>query len=281
MKGNPLMTAAVVGGICIGMFFFSCHRKSRRGARWRGAGSQGGFQGAAARVSAYRGSLTDAVRLQLYALYKQGTVGPCTGTRPGRMDVVGRAKWDAWAGIQEVGRVEAQRQYRQLVEATLPKDGTQQAPQQDNGMDVGDSFSGFGGPIFGTLIIEPPEQDAADKAKNALPEDAIISLAKKGDVKEVEALLQQGTEINFVDGDGRSALYWAADSGKLDLVQALLKHGADPQIQDEEGMTALHCAAVCEHEQICRALVADGANPDLEDKNGESARELFHEDWKL
>lgn len=35
--------------------------------------------------------------LQLYALYKQATVGDATGSRPGIFDVKGRAKWDAWA----------------------------------------------------------------------------------------------------------------------------------------------------------------------------------------
>ena len=35
--------------------------------------------------------------LDLYSLYKQGTVGDVTGSRPGMLDFVGRAKFDAWA----------------------------------------------------------------------------------------------------------------------------------------------------------------------------------------
>jgi acyl-CoA-binding protein len=35
--------------------------------------------------------------LELYALYKQATVGDVSGSRPGMLDFKGRAKYDAWA----------------------------------------------------------------------------------------------------------------------------------------------------------------------------------------
>ncbi|MBK7415263.1 MAG: acyl-CoA-binding protein [Dechloromonas sp.] len=38
--------------------------------------------------------------LRLYSLYKQGSVGDVTGKRPGFTDLVGRAKYDAWATMQ-------------------------------------------------------------------------------------------------------------------------------------------------------------------------------------
>jgi diazepam-binding inhibitor (GABA receptor modulating acyl-CoA-binding protein) len=40
------------------------------------------------------------VLLQLYALYKQGSEGDVEGKRPGFTDMVGRAKYDAWAAIK-------------------------------------------------------------------------------------------------------------------------------------------------------------------------------------
>lgn len=36
-------------------------------------------------------------KLELYALYKQATEGDVKGSRPGMLDMVGRAKYDAWA----------------------------------------------------------------------------------------------------------------------------------------------------------------------------------------
>jgi diazepam-binding inhibitor (GABA receptor modulator, acyl-CoA-binding protein) len=34
--------------------------------------------------------------LELYGLYKQATVGDCNTSKPGILDFVGKAKWDAW-----------------------------------------------------------------------------------------------------------------------------------------------------------------------------------------
>jgi diazepam-binding inhibitor (GABA receptor modulator, acyl-CoA-binding protein) len=55
------------------------------------------------------------VLLQLYALYKQGTQGDATGSRPGMFDVVGRAKHDAWKGLAGTDPQDAQRRYVELV----------------------------------------------------------------------------------------------------------------------------------------------------------------------
>jgi len=54
--------------------------------------------------------------LQLYGLYKQATEGDARGSRPGMLDPVGRAKWDAWAARQGTSRDEAKRLYASLVE---------------------------------------------------------------------------------------------------------------------------------------------------------------------
>jgi len=49
--------------------------------------------------------------LFLYAHYKQGTDGDNTGKRPGMMDMVGRAKYDAWAKISGLSNDDAQAKY--------------------------------------------------------------------------------------------------------------------------------------------------------------------------
>ena len=55
--------------------------------------------------------------LRLYALYKQGSVGDPTGARPGMMDFVGRAKYDAWADIAGMSQDDAMTAYIDLVES--------------------------------------------------------------------------------------------------------------------------------------------------------------------
>lgn len=55
------------------------------------------------------------VLLQLYALYKQATDGDVEGKRPGFTDMVGRAKYDAWAAIKGTARDAAMARYIELV----------------------------------------------------------------------------------------------------------------------------------------------------------------------
>jgi len=53
--------------------------------------------------------------LKIYALYKQGSVGKVEGRRPGFTDLIGRAKYDAWAKLEGLSREEAMQQYIALI----------------------------------------------------------------------------------------------------------------------------------------------------------------------
>ena len=55
--------------------------------------------------------------LQIYALYKQATAGDAEGKRPGFGDMVGRAKYDAWAAIKGTGKDDAMQRYIALIES--------------------------------------------------------------------------------------------------------------------------------------------------------------------
>ena len=55
------------------------------------------------------------VLLQLYALYKQATDGDVEGKRPGFTDMVGRAKYDAWAAIKGTTSDSAMARYVELI----------------------------------------------------------------------------------------------------------------------------------------------------------------------
>lgn len=59
----------------------------------------------------------NATLLRLYALYKQATVGDVEGKRPGFTDMVGRAKYDAWAAIKGTAGDQAMTDYIALVES--------------------------------------------------------------------------------------------------------------------------------------------------------------------
>eukprot|EP01034_Spumella_vulgaris_P028573 gene28573-35456_t len=48
--------------------------------------------------------------LKIYALFKQGSAGDVEGARPGFTDMVGRAKYDAWAALKGTSQDEAKQQ---------------------------------------------------------------------------------------------------------------------------------------------------------------------------
>lgn len=75
------------------------------------------FQEASVAVKTLAERPSNAVLLQLYALYKQGSEGDAKGDRPGMTDFVARAKFDAWAALAGTERDTAQRQYISLVDS--------------------------------------------------------------------------------------------------------------------------------------------------------------------
>ncbi|MDQ5903002.1 MAG: diazepam-binding inhibitor receptor modulator, acyl-CoA-binding protein [Pseudomonadota bacterium] len=57
----------------------------------------------------------NATLLKLYSLYKQGSSGDVEGKRPGFTDMVGRAKYDAWAELKGTLPDAAMQQYIDLI----------------------------------------------------------------------------------------------------------------------------------------------------------------------
>jgi diazepam-binding inhibitor (GABA receptor modulator, acyl-CoA-binding protein) len=59
----------------------------------------------------------NATLLQIYSLFKQATEGDVQGSRPGMLDMVGRAKYDAWAKIKGKSEADAMKEYVDLIES--------------------------------------------------------------------------------------------------------------------------------------------------------------------
>lgn len=53
--------------------------------------------------------------LKIYSLFKQATEGDNTGKRPGFTDLVGRAKFDAWAELKGTSKDKAMQDYIALI----------------------------------------------------------------------------------------------------------------------------------------------------------------------
>ena len=59
----------------------------------------------------------NATLLKIYSLYKQGSIGDNAEKKPGFADMVGRAKWDAWAKLKGTSSDDAKQQYIELIES--------------------------------------------------------------------------------------------------------------------------------------------------------------------
>jgi acyl-CoA-binding protein len=75
------------------------------------------FDAAAADSKNLREAPGNDVKLKMYGLFKQGGAGDVTGPRPGFADLVGRAKYDAWAALKGTSTEDAMQQYIDLVES--------------------------------------------------------------------------------------------------------------------------------------------------------------------
>lgn len=61
--------------------------------------------------------------LEIYALYKQATVGDINTERPGMLDFKGKAKWDAWQHKKGTDAEKAKQDYVNKVAELVGKVG--------------------------------------------------------------------------------------------------------------------------------------------------------------
>jgi len=104
------------------------------------------------------------------------------------------------------------------------------------------------------------------------PETTLAEAVKTGDHETARALLRAGAPVNAAEGDGMTALHWAASKGKLALVKLLIDAGANVHATTRLGnYTPLLLAAEHGHAGAIQALLAAGAKVDAVDSTGTSA----------
>jgi ankyrin repeat protein len=89
-------------------------------------------------------------------------------------------------------------------------------------------------------------------------------------------LLEQKTNIDAQDDQGRTALRRAVTEKRLNIVTTLLISGALVNLQDTDQKTPLHEAACSGHEGFVRALLKYGADPVARDGSGKSSLDYTH-----
>jgi acyl-CoA-binding protein len=221
------------------------------------------FQAATLYVKSLKSkALTDEQKLIFYALFKQATVGPWTPSypKPGWLDFVGQAKYNAWVRLGPMTCAEAMATYIETLNKLFPnwRDG-----DEGNSSDSsGGSQSGGAMNAVSTVKVHISDQISPDSTD---PFDCV----QRNDIAGVYGALESRFDANFVDEGGASLLHWASDGDHVDLITTLLvKYSAKVDIRDNMGQTPLHYAAICENLNAARVLLQHGASlhgcPDLE-----------------
>ncbi|XP_005355094.1 enoyl-CoA delta isomerase 2, mitochondrial isoform X1 [Microtus ochrogaster] len=96
--------------------------------------SQQDFENAVNQVKLLKKDPGNQVKLQLYALYKQATDGPCNVSKPGVFDLVNKAKWEAWNALGSLPKETARQNYVDLVSSLSPS--SEASNQGKSGADV-------------------------------------------------------------------------------------------------------------------------------------------------
>ena len=87
--------------------------------------------------------------------------------------------------------------------------------------------------------------------------DAVMA----GDVAAVRAMLKNGADVNGAQGDGMTALHWAAMKGQTEIAQMLIYAGANHAATTRLGAyTPLHLAAKTGSAPVVDLLVSAGAH---------------------
>jgi ankyrin repeat protein len=100
-------------------------------------------------------------------------------------------------------------------------------------------------------------------------ESPIADAAARGDREAVKALLKQAADVNAAQGDGMTALHWAALNGDVDLTQMLIVAGANVRATTRLGSyTPLYLASQKGNGRVIQALLKGGSDVKAGTTNG-------------
>ena len=114
----------------------------------------------------------------------------------------------------------------------------------------------------------------ASSLGSAAPVDLrLIEAVKNRDLESVRALLKQRparVDVNATQGDGATALHWAAHRDDLAIANLLIRAGARANVANDLGATPLHVACTNRSAPMVERLLAAGASAKAALLNGET-----------
>jgi len=270
MHNSKLLLAAGVGIVIVGVgisLFLGRKRKSKPDAMNKKIVSPPrNFQQARDFVSEnaeWISSLPDTTQLQLYALFKQVTMGMNTTAKPSALNFVAVAKWTAWAELGQLTSLDAEARYVHLLHELLTvarrNDGQKPKAAQER---------------IGKTVSTPVE------AQDESPDD-IFSFSSSGDVAAVQSFLRGKGDVNAQDEAQMTPLHWAVSHrspGNTAVAELLLRAGSVVNFPDEDGNTAYLLAAMSDNVEAVRLLEARvDLQRDIRNRDGACAADFLEE----
>jgi ankyrin repeat protein len=106
-------------------------------------------------------------------------------------------------------------------------------------------------------------------ASASIADSPVADAASRGDREAVKSLLKSAADVNAAQGDGMTALHWAAMNGDAELAQMLIVAGANVKATTRLGSyTPLYLASQQGHGKIIQALIKAGGDVKAGTPNG-------------
>jgi ankyrin repeat protein len=129
----------------------------------------------------------------------------------------------------------------------------------------------------GTLTIEEVKQAGKEKLSTSTYSmyGILVCTTRSCSVEIMEAILDQGVDVNMISTAGWTGLMGACNWSKWDIVRLLLQRGANPTHVSVNKQNALHFAAERDApEDIITSLIEYGVDPTFKDEEGKTAADL-------
>ncbi len=126
--------------------------------------------------------------------------------------------------------------------------------------------------VFSVAAAWMSDAAAAQSASSSAgPDRRLVDAVQQRDFETARGLLAAGSDVNVPQGDGATAVAWAAHWDEVDLASKLIRAGADVGAANDLGVTPLMLAAFNGSLPLVELLLAAGAAPDAARPTGDTA----------
>ncbi|XP_004387613.2 enoyl-CoA delta isomerase 2 isoform X1 [Trichechus manatus latirostris] len=154
--------------------------------------SQKDFESAVNQMKLLTKDPGNEMKLKLYALYKQATEGPCNMPKPGMLDLISKAKWDAWSALGSLPKETAKQNYVELVSSLSSSASSSQGkPDADSKQ-----------PGYETLVVTSENGITKIMLNRPTKKNAITTQMYQEIMLALEAAAKDDSAITVLTGNG-------------------------------------------------------------------------------